>query len=164
VRSQRRREGLAAATLADIEGVEVYAPRIRIRRRRAGGAMWMTEALFPGYIFARFELGASLRHIQSSRGVLQVVHFGGDYQPVADDIITSLKDYVPAGEVSCMDPALDPGTQVTVVAGPFRDLEAVIVENRPAIERVKVLLQMLGSEVVADLSSENVLAEMSDVT
>ena len=60
--AQPRHESIAARALRQREEVEVFCPRIRFRRPRAGGQMWMTEALFPGYLFARLDLPAHTKN------------------------------------------------------------------------------------------------------
>ena len=47
-----RQENKVALVLQREIGLEVFAPRIRFRRMRAGQPIWTTEALFPGYLFA----------------------------------------------------------------------------------------------------------------
>ena len=63
----------------------VFLPRIRFKRATRQGTAWVTEALFPGYLFARFDWRTSLRLVQHSRGVRGVVHFGERWPAIPDD-------------------------------------------------------------------------------
>lgn len=45
--------------------------------------------------------------------------------------------------------------------GPFRGLEALVVQVMPARDRVRVLLEMLGRSVTAELSAPDVLIDPS---
>src|SRR4026208_2096062 len=76
VRSRTRQEHIAAASLKRMEGMEVVNPRIRFRRPTSRGPVWVTESMFPGYVFARFSLRQSLDVVRYSFGVAGVVHFG----------------------------------------------------------------------------------------
>src|SRR5687768_2875491 len=54
LRSQPRHEHIAARQLAQMSDVEVFNPRIRFARPTRHGPAWVTESLFPNYLFARF--------------------------------------------------------------------------------------------------------------
>src|ERR1041385_1328942 len=60
LRSQPKHQHSAAAHLRRHEGIEVLNPRVRFARPTRQGRVWVTEALFPNYIFARFDWRASL--------------------------------------------------------------------------------------------------------
>ncbi|HXO97259.1 MAG TPA: transcription termination/antitermination NusG family protein, partial [Chthoniobacterales bacterium] len=53
LRAQPKREHIAAAHLRILQGVTVFCPRIRFQRATQRGLVWVTEAMFPGYLFAR---------------------------------------------------------------------------------------------------------------
>jgi transcriptional antiterminator RfaH len=77
VRTQPKREHIAAGQLDLLEGVDVFSPRIRFKRRTPRGKVWFEESLFPGYIFARFDL-PMLRAVSSAVGVRGLVRFAGE--------------------------------------------------------------------------------------
>ena len=52
--------------------------------RGKGGKTCVTEALFPGYFFARFDWHTRFREVNSSPGVNGIVRFG-DLIPVVDE-------------------------------------------------------------------------------
>ncbi|MBE7157039.1 MAG: hypothetical protein INR62_01145, partial [Rhodospirillales bacterium] len=55
VRTQPRQEHVAAGHLRRLDEVEIFCPRIRLKKcQRNGSAVVVTEAVFPGYLFARF--------------------------------------------------------------------------------------------------------------
>ena len=56
LRTQTKRESLAAASLREMGGIEVLSPRLRYRKVTRRGKVWWVEAMFPGYILARFSL------------------------------------------------------------------------------------------------------------
>src|ERR1700739_4660319 len=89
--TRRKQEHVAAAHVRILGGVGVFCPRIRFRRPTKTGAIWVTEALFPGYFFARFSLREMLTLVRSAHGVSTVVRFGEFYPEVADSIIEELR-------------------------------------------------------------------------
>ena len=90
VNTQPRREEVAELNLRRL-GVETFFPRIReervIRRRREV----VTGPLFPGYLFARFDLATSFRAVNYARGVKQVVSFGAVPAPVDEEVLDAIR-------------------------------------------------------------------------
>ena len=57
LRTQTKREHLAAASLWEIGGIEVLSPRLRYKKVTRRGKVWWVEPLFPGQLLA-LDLGA----------------------------------------------------------------------------------------------------------
>jgi transcriptional antiterminator RfaH len=159
LRSQPKHEHIAAAHLSNEEHIEVYLPRIRFKRSTKRGPVWFTEALFPNYLFARFELAADLRRLRHSRGVSGVVHFGEHWPFIPDAVIDELRATVGSDEVHVVREELKPGEKVLISGGTFHGLQAVVSRVMPARERVAVLLEFLGRQTVVELSSNAVILE-----
>ncbi len=60
---------------------------------RAGGVRTVTEALFPGYLFARFRYPEQVRHVVSTTGVLGLVEFGGPPPRLDEGTIAHLRQH-----------------------------------------------------------------------
>ena len=76
LKTQTKREAIAAAHLRELEGVEVFCPMLRYRKATRRGKVWWVEALFPGYLLARFRLSTDERAVMYSQGVRGLVRFG----------------------------------------------------------------------------------------
>ena len=87
IRSQRRSEHIAAANLQKWHGIPVINPLIRFRRKTSRGAIWVTESMFPSYLFARFNWKRSLDGVRHTFGESGVVHFGGFWPVVPEATI-----------------------------------------------------------------------------
>jgi transcriptional antiterminator RfaH len=157
LRTQPKHEHIAAANLVADAGVEVFLPRVRFRRRTRTGPQWVTEALFPSYLFACFELSASLRQVQHVRGVRGVVHFGLGWPTVPAEVIGELRLVVGEPAVRVLPDEFVPGEEVQVVAGAFAGLEAVVSRYLPARQRVAVLLEFLGRQTLVELPQATVV-------
>ena len=92
LRAKPKCEHLAAAGLRRLDGVEVFCPRIRFRRATTRGRVWFNEALFPGYLFARFDQGLLLRAVRYAHGVSGLVQFGARYAEVPSETLDALRD------------------------------------------------------------------------
>jgi transcriptional antiterminator RfaH len=158
LRTQPKHEHIAASQL-EAEAIEVYLPRIRFKRATRRGPVWFTEALFPNYLFARFELAQSLRRIHHARGVQGVVHFGERFPIVPEGAIAELRTLVSGETICVIQDALRPGDAVLISGGAFSGLTAVVTRVMPARQRVGVLLEFLGRQTEVEMPSDRLVRE-----
>lgn len=161
VRTKPKNERLTSQLLRTEVGLEVFCPFIRFERARRSGRLWVTEAMFPCYVFARFDYAAHHRHIRATGGATGVVSFGGAPAIVADSIITDLRSQVQDQETIQIAPEISTGSEVNVITGPFRGLRAVVSRLMPARERVALLLEVLGMEREVEVPISTVLPDVS---
>ncbi|MEO7724908.1 MAG: transcription termination/antitermination NusG family protein [Chthoniobacterales bacterium] len=152
-----RQEGKVAAFLQREAGVEVFAPRIRFRRMRAGRPIWATEALFPGYLFARFDYFAQRRQIQAFPGVTSIVHFGERAAEVEEPLIAELRSLVADNETVEITVEPQPGSDVVIAGGPMRGLRVLVTRVLPGRQRIAILLEMLGTHREVEIETDRVL-------
>lgn len=160
LRTLARRERLAAENLRRRVSIEVFAPRLRRPRTTSSGFLsFVQEALFPGYLFARFAYPAQLRHVVTTHGVTGVVMFNDRPPPVADEVIELLRREV-ATEVTAQDssPVLAAGAWIQIASGCFHHAEGRVVDFNPQTERVRVLLTLLGREVQVSVPARGVIS------
>ena len=154
LKTQTKREAIAAAHLRELEGVEVFCPMLRYRKATRRGKVWWVEALFPGYLLARFRLSSDERAVMYSQGVRGLVRFGEKVPEVPDDFVEVLRDEVAKQgekEVLTVGPRITEGEEVELAHGPLGGVKATVVEVLPARERVRVLLEFLGREQVVEV-------------
>jgi transcriptional antiterminator RfaH len=160
LRSQPKHEHIAAAHLRMLEGVTVFCPRIRFRRPTRQGLVWVTEAMFPGYLFAQFELAEMHRQVRYAHGVSGIVQFGGRYPTVEEAALLQLRNTTGVAEVKELSYTLSQGDEVKILNGAFTGLEAVVTQVLPAKERVKVLMDFLGRKMEAEVEHSRVLLQV----
>lgn len=151
VRSHVKREAVAAKHLLRQTGVEVYAPRVRFRRSTRRGAVWFEEAMFPGYLFARFDLETQGKAVLYTTGVTGLVRFAGRAAPLDEAVITSLKEAMQGRDVRIFEETLKPGDRTLVLDGPFQGLTVVVRQVLPASDRVRVLVEFLGQSILMEI-------------
>ena len=157
VHTKSKSEHIAAAHLIQLsEELEVFSPRLRYLKKTTRGKIWFTEALFPGYVFARFSLTAWLRAVNYTNAVLKVVSFGGQHPSVPNEIIEIWRAKVDDDAVITVHEQLEEGDEIEIVEGPFRGLKTIITKVLPAKERVKILLEMLGKEREIELGVDTI--------
>lgn len=159
LRSKPKHEHIAAAHLKKMAAVEVFLPRVRFQRSTRQGLAWVTEALFPNYLFARFNWQDSLRLVQSARGVSGVVHFGERWPVIETGVIADLQSAFGANELHTISAELLPGDAVQIAEGSMRGLRAVVSRVMPSRERVAVLMEFLGRQTTIEVSAHSLIKE-----
>src|SRR5438045_4897016 len=126
VRSQPKHEHIAAANLRRHHQLEIVNPRIRFKRATARGPIWVTESLFPNYLFARFDWDIRLETVCHTPGVAGVVHFGSFWPTIPDTTITGLRELVGEDEVRIIEKTFQVGEDVEVSSGSFVGFQGLI--------------------------------------
>ena len=142
--SKPRREVEATEQL-ERQGYLAFLPRVCSRRQLRGQWRDVIEPMFPRYLFLQAVLGQDdLRPIRSTRGVIGLVRFGGEPQPVPEAVMAELRRLCPGSDGVLELPApLVPGARVCVLEGPFAGCEAELL-SLDGERRALVLLELLG--------------------
>lgn len=162
VRTQTKREHIAAGYLAGLEGVEVFCPRLRYRKATRRGPIWWVEPLFPGYVLAKFNRSEMERAVKFCQGVRGLVHFGSHVPavptPFVEALLAEISERSEAQEdVITIGPTIEVGEEVEVASGPLGGMKGVVVSVAPSVERVKILMEFLGQEQTVDLDLFSIL-------
>lgn len=156
LRTQTKREHIAAAILSKIEGVDVFCPRISQVKKTRTGKKRFVEALFPGYIFALFDFANQSRQITYSQGVTRIVELG-DRKFIPEAVIQKLKDSLAEDVIEAPDLSVVPGAEIELITGSLKGLNGKVLAQLPAKNRIEVLLEFLGREVTVTVAPDDVL-------
>jgi transcriptional antiterminator RfaH len=160
VKSQSKHEHIAAAHLRLLDDVRVFCPRVRIQRRTRNGLRWFVEAMFPSYLFARFNLARQHSLVKYSQGVSGIVQFGSRFARVPDQAVEELMTFMGEDDLKTISFPVAEGDEVEVVEGPLQGQQGVVTKLLPARERVRVLLEFLGSSHEVELSLISVFRQV----
>lgn len=156
LRTQTKREHIAAAILNRLEEVEVFCPRISQIKKTRNGKKRFVEAMFPGYIFAKFHYQTHSRQVVYSQGITQMVELG-DRRVIPERIVQDLKESLPEGIIEAPDLSIEPGAEIEVITGSLKGLNGKVLAQLPAKNRVQILLDFLGREITVDVSPDDIL-------
>lgn len=122
--------------------VETFYPRIKKRRYNQYSAIpiYVSQPLFPRYIFARFNANILLSKIRYTRGVCSVVSFGECPTPVSDEIINLIQSQTGADGLVKIGEDLNFGDKVVVMGGPLKSLVGIFDGEIKGTGRVSILL------------------------
>ena len=144
LRTKPKCEHLAAASLRQLDDVEVYCPRVRFPRATARGEVNFVEALFPCYVFARFVPMEILRGAVSAKGVTKILQFGEKPAVIPDQIIEAVRNEMAGEELRDVSIETRPGDEVEVTEGAFRGIEGLVTRVKKGSDRVLILMEILG--------------------
>lgn len=140
------RQELVARENLQRQGFRAYLPRIQIKQRRRGKWVDVIEVLFPRYIFIQVDpTRNSIAPVRSTRGVVGLVHFGGQPATVANEVMETLLQHENPESGLHQDnrPQFSEGETVKLVEGPLAGMEGVYSQE-DGDKRVTVLLELLG--------------------
>jgi transcriptional antiterminator RfaH len=163
VRCQTKREHIAAGHLREIEGIEVFCPRLRYRKATRRGKIWWVEPMFPGYVLAKFSMAEMERAVTFCQGVRGLVKFGSKVPPIPESFVDAIKKEILSrkdateDELVTLSPTIELGDEVEVATGPFQGMQGTVVSVPSATERVKILLEFLGKPHAVDMDLFSIL-------
>ena len=163
VRAKPKAEHLAAAHLRQLSGeipLEVFCPRIRYRRSTRRGPRHFCEALFPGYLFARFILQQHLRAVSYCGSVSGVLRFGEAYPIVPQGLIESLQQEMGEQEICHVPAELEEGQEIEIGEGALRGFAGLVLKVHSGNDRVRVLLEFLGREQEVEVEAWKVAGKV----
>ncbi|THB73275.1 MAG: transcription/translation regulatory transformer protein RfaH [Gammaproteobacteria bacterium] len=124
------------------QGFQCYKPEIITEKINKGVLVKAKEPLFPGYLFINIDIASiNMSAIRSTRGVIKLVSFGSKPIPVDESMISGLKDSSDHGNIS--RPLFSKGDNISVIDGPFEQLDAIYHEM-DGDKRAIVLLNMMN--------------------
>lgn len=140
-------------------GVTSYVPLIERMMQWSDRSKRVTFPLFPGYVFARFEL-SSMADIVRTPNLIEVVRVNGSPTPIRESEIESVRSLVQGAQATGEEPSthhyLVAGQEVRVIQGPFEGLRGILTEVRGKT-RIVVRLEAIRQAVSVEMSSRFVL-------
>ncbi len=162
VKAKIKREHIAAAVLHSQSGLEVFCPRISIKRKTATGSKVFTDALFPGYFFARFNQVEDLRRVMYANDVRGVVSFGDKTPAIAAQTIDSLKEQFPENSLLKLpSPAFETGDAVEIVAGILFGQTGTLTHIDNCKDMASLLVEFLGHQIQLQVPTHNILKQVN---
>jgi transcriptional antiterminator RfaH len=129
--------------------IESFYPRLRVnpvnpRARRV-------RPYFPGYIFVNADLKTtSIATFQFMPHAIGLVCFGGEPGTLPDPVIERLRQHLDRLNRSNHKETflIQPGERVKIRKGPLEGYQAILDHHLPGRDRVRVLLELIGSRNV----------------
>jgi transcription antitermination factor NusG len=143
-----RKEPSIAAQIEG-RGVECFLPKYKSLRKWSDRTKEVKQALFPGYLFCRFNY-ENRQTVVTTAGVVQIVGNGRTAIPIPDVEMEALQVAVRSGVASQPWPYLKAGERVRVNYGHLSGLEGLLINfkgNHRVVLSVTLLQRSLALEV-----------------
>lgn len=143
------------------QGYKTFLPLVQLSRRRCGRTVTLVEAMFPRYLFVRFDVDRShWTPIASTTGVCGLVRFGECFARVPDKLVSDLKRRHKSGPIEIKPPPIKTGDEVRIWDGIGHGYSGIVVA-RTARDRVKVLLKTAAGYTASVDLAESTLERLS---
>jgi transcription antitermination factor NusG len=137
--------------------IEAFLPTVTRWSRWKDRRKKIDWPLFPGYCFARFDVGRSLPVLTCS-GVVSLVSFEGRAAVVPDGEIESVRALVASALPYDPCPLIHEGAMVRVVSGPLRGVRGRLV-RKGAHARLVLAVESIGQAVSVEIDAADVRAD-----
>ena len=148
-------EAYAAASLEQL-GLEVFLPKLKETRTVRGTWQKSTVPLFPGYLFAHFDLLNHFRAVAYAKGVRKIVAFGSGPSIVDETIINSIRAKLVGEAIELPHRHFSAGQVVKIQEGPLCGLEAVFEKRLHGASRAVLLLKAISYQARLIIDSQQV--------
>jgi transcription antitermination factor NusG len=152
----RTRQEASVADQLTGQGYERFLPLYKVRKRWSDRIKEVEAALFPGYLFCRFDPRDRLP-ILKTPGVIQIIGFKDGPTAVDESEIRSIQQLVTAGVAHQPWPFLSAGDRVRIDSGPLVGLEGILTEVKRS-HRLVLSVTLLQRSVAVEIDSALVTA------
>jgi len=154
VMAKPRQERTAVSILGQA-GIATYYPEVKESICVRGRRKVRLSGLFPGYLFARFEINRQYRMVSYCRGVKKIVAFGSVPAEVEPHFLDEIKSRLERQD-AIQVPSFKQGEVVRISGGPLAGVRAVFESSLSRKERVVVLLRELYFQSRAEVKLSDI--------
>jgi transcriptional antiterminator RfaH len=138
-------------------GVETFSPKIKKKKQVnpfTGKPVYISQALFPRYIFARFDADRMLHKICYTRGVKNVVSFNHTPLAVEDEIIALIRTNIGEDGFVRLEDEFKHGDEVRISDGSMSGINGIFDRTMKDKSRVMILLTAINYQASVIVEKE----------
>lgn len=132
-------------------GVEIFNPLIEAFTLRNGRMSKELKPLFPGYVFAKFDLEQNYPLVRWARGVKKILGFGGTPESISEEVVEIIKARTDPQGILRVRHHFEPNDVVRIKTGPLKDLLGIFERWLSDSERVRILLNLIGYQPAVEI-------------
>ncbi len=148
--------------ILEVKGVPHFLPLYTARKRWADRYKLLELPLFPGYVFAHFDMPYRSLAL-STPGVTGVVRIGNIPAPIEEHEITALQTVTNSRLQYLPSPVFEIGQPVTIVAGPLMGLSGRLVAIKNSV-RLLLSVKLLQRSVLVEIDRDWALSLDTNTT
>ena len=147
IRTKPRSEELAQSYLS-CHGITTFLPWMQTLANKSEKDL---NPLFPGYLFAKFDVRKSYPLVKWGKGINTILGYGRYPTPLAEEVISIIKSRTDEKNVVKIAYQLSKNDCVRIRSGPLKDLLGMFDRWVSDSGRVRVLLNLIGYQASVDL-------------
>ncbi|HJR76072.1 MAG TPA: transcription termination/antitermination NusG family protein [Nitrospiraceae bacterium] len=155
VKCKSRQERIASTNLSRA-GIPIFFPQIKESRKIKQSLVLTAEPLFPGYLFAKFDVRREYRLVKYARGVHGIVSFGMSPAVVDEELIQAIRERLDGQPTDQANP-FSAGQVVKIQSGPLHGMEAIFERPIPPYQRAVLLLRAISFRAKLIVDLENIV-------
>lgn len=128
-------------------GLEYLLPKALDSRTVNGRVVQIEKPFFPNYLFVKLTLARHYYQVKWAKGVARFVGWGDVPAPITDEIVEAIRNRMDEGGRMWTGFDMKPGEEVRIKSGPLKDFIGIFERAVPARDRIRVLLQVVDSQV-----------------
>jgi transcriptional antiterminator RfaH len=132
--------------------IEVFLPLFETFQYANGRMVPKIKPLFPNYLFAHLDIDLHYYKVKWTRGVSKILGIGSEPIPISEKVIQTIKERMGDSNLVKLEDGLEKGNLVQFTSGPFKDLMGVFDKKMSDGKRVRVLLGLIGVDVLVQVS------------
>jgi transcriptional antiterminator RfaH len=142
--TKAKQEDIVTFKLLKHDGIQIFNPKLKLKKFVRGNLKEVVEELFPCYIFSRFDPFQYYHMIKYTRGVKRIVGNKEGYPFIIDEgLLEGLRQRMQNGYLHLEPTDFPKGGPVLIKEGPFKGLEGILLKEIKASDRVLILLNTL---------------------
>jgi len=150
IQTKPKREEAAESFLAK-KGLEMFNPLMETFVSRNKRMRKELRPLFPGYLFAKFDLEENYPLVRWARGVKKVLGCGGYPEPIAEEVVRIIRERGDAQGIIKVKGHFEPNDVVRIKTGPLKDLIGIFERWISNHERARILLSLIGYQPAVEI-------------
>lgn len=151
IQTKPKKEVETSRRLEDM-GLECLLPKALDYRTANGRAVQTEKPLFPNYLFVKLILAQHYYKAKWTKGLARFVGWGDTPAPIAEEIVASIRSRMDEEGRVRMGLDVKPGEKVRIKFGPLKDFIGIFKKKMSAQDRIRILLQVVGSQVSVNVS------------
>ena len=159
----KAKEELRAKVNLERQEIETFLPKINIGSTGPNAKKVKAEYLFPRYLFLRLNPKEDWNRINSTRGVNNLVSFGGKVAVVKDSIVNHLIKISDKNQIIWQQTSLtkfSEGDSVSIKNGMLKGMNAILV-SRQGKDRVNLLLNAFKKSLIFNTNESDIGMKMN---
>jgi transcriptional antiterminator RfaH len=155
IHTHPKQEDRAGSNL-NVLGVPIFNPKIREPRYKQFAVVptYVAKPLFPRYIFAQFKVDDLYHKVRFTRGVYNLVSFGGGPTPIEEEIIALIQSNIKEDGFVRIDEEIKPGDRVVVNDGPLKNFAGIFEREMKDTDRIRILLETVSYQAHVEIQRD----------